>query len=74
MEIEDGPSKESLLKSFAERQRITVRLEGKDQPLIIYGLEYEDESGNSFKFVTKRGATGSYNTQTKKGTFNPPKK
>ncbi|GEM_PF-4405808 len=73
MEITDGPNKESLLKAFGERQRIIVMLEGKNQPLIINRLEYEDGSGNSFNFVTKRGATGNYNTQTKQGTFSPPK-
>jgi hypothetical protein len=67
-QIINGPNKESLMKSFGNRLKVTVTLDGnKKVQMLINTLQHEDGSGNSFNFIAMDGATGYYNARTKHG-------
>lgn len=74
--ITDGPTKEGLIKAFADRQKVKISLENgtRVQSIVINRLEHEDGSGFSFNFTTTSGASGYYDTRKRKGYINPPQK
>lgn len=75
IDIANGPTKEELIKAFADRQEIIFNLEnGTMQRVVINQLQHEDGSGYSFKFVTMSGVKGYYNARKRQGIINPPKK
>lgn len=66
-EITNGPGKEGFIKAFADRQAVTLGVEGDEEELLIDTLQHEGVSAHIFNFVMKGGAFGRYNTRTKTG-------
>jgi hypothetical protein len=73
--ITDGPTKEELIKAFADRTRVVMTLNGnKKEQKVINTLQHEDGSGYSFNFVTMDGVNGYYDTRKRQGIINSQKK
>lgn len=74
--ITNGPTKDDLIRSFADRQKIKMTLAHgtKVIDIVINQLQHEDGSGYSFNFVATTGARGYYDTRKKQGYINPPQK
>ena len=75
IDIMNGPTKEELIKAFADYQEVIFNLKnGTVQRDVIYRLQYEDGSGQCFTFVTKSGIAGFYNARKRQGIINIPEK
>jgi len=75
IKITNGPTKEELIKAFANRQQVKMMLvSGTSHSVVINQLQHEDGSGYSFNFLAMSGAAGYYDTRIKQGYINLSKK